>query len=95
MLDQQRVRGMTDTELEAKAYAAEQGKLSIDDAGLIRAEIKRREQDFQAIQIEKQLMIAKRGAQIDKMGVQATWVAAGIALMTMIWSILSQLLHRP
>jgi len=88
MLDKQRVNEMTDAELEAQAYYAEQQKLSLDEVGLVRAEIKRREQDFQAAQIEKQLKIAKRG-------VQATWVAAGVALIRMVWLIVSQLLHHP
>jgi hypothetical protein len=95
MLDKQRVKEMTDAELEAHAYYAEQQKLSLDEVGLVRAEIKRREQDFQAAQAEKQLKIAKRGTQIAKRGVQATWVAAGVALIRMVWLIVSQLLHHP
>jgi len=95
MLDKQRVNEMTDAELEAQAYYAEQQKLSLDEVGLVRAEIKRREQDFQAAQIEKQLKIAKRGTQIARRGVQATWVAAGVALIRMVWLIVSQLLHHP
>jgi hypothetical protein len=54
---------------------------------LVRAEIKRRAREFQAAQLDKQLKIAKAGAQ-------ATWAAAFIALISVGWSIAWPWLHR-
>jgi hypothetical protein len=62
-------------------------KLSVDEAGLVQAEIKRRERVVPATQPDKELEIARAGAR-------TTWVAAYATTAAAIIALVSAVLHR-
>jgi hypothetical protein len=92
MMNQETVKKLSDAHLEAIALSINEPGADLPNAGVVLAEIKRRERIFQQEQMAKQLEIAKNSADAAKRAAGATWAAVAVAVATLLWSVVSQML---
>jgi hypothetical protein len=91
-MDEQQLRSKSDADLESMAIAADAGRLEVDTAGQVKAELKRRDRQFQTVQLAKQLEIAAKQEQAASNAAGATTAAAWAAGLSAVAAAVSAII---